>query len=99
MIASPVVAELAEHRDDTRLPRNMPQRGRVEHRERVRVAGLRTGDDAVVVDGVDDVPPENDVAEAEPLLQGRLELGERHVLATQHAVDVEAADLDVTDAL
>jgi hypothetical protein len=51
----------------------------------------------VVIELVVGVPAEHDVAEAEPAVERRFELGPRHVLAAQDPVDVEDADLDVLE--
>jgi hypothetical protein len=51
----------------------------------------------VVVELVVGIPAEDDVAEAEAVVEGREELVPRHVLAAQDAVEVEDADLDVVE--
>jgi hypothetical protein len=76
-----------------------PKRGRVDSSQGVWVAGLPAGHLCVVVKLVRDIPPEDDVTEAEALLQRRPELLEADVLAPQHPVDVETSDLDLLDAL
>ena len=52
----------------------------------------------ILVRDVRDVPAEHDVAEPEPPVGDDQEALDRHVLAPQHAVEVEAADLDLLDA-
>src|SRR5262249_2335873 len=56
-------------------------------------------DGHVVVQLVSDVPAEDDVAEAQASFGDPPELVQRHVLAAQDAVDVEAAELHLAHAV
>ena len=66
--------------------------------QRIGIGGVPAGVCDVVVELVVGVPAQHHVAEAEAALQRREELGLRHVLAAQDAVDVEDADLDMGQA-
>ena len=91
--------EVEEEGRGVRLPGQDAKGRRVDARVRVGVARVPAGDAGVVVEDVGRVPAEDDVAEAERVLEGAPELLERDVLAAQDAVDVVAADLDAADAM
>src|SRR3989442_8058851 len=58
---------------------------------------MPAGQAYVVVQNIRAVPAENHVAEAKARLDSGEELFERNVFAPQHAVDIEAAELDLFD--
>ena len=91
--------EIEQEGGRPRLPRDDAEGGQVDGRADIGISGVPPGDGGVVVQLVRHVPPEDDVAEAEPSFGRAPELLQGQVLAAQDAVDVESADLHLAHAV
>src|SRR5688500_3461271 len=92
-----LVHEIDEERRRVRLPWRKAQRRPVDGGVRIGIARVPASDLRVIVEDVADIPAENDIAEAEALVDHVPELLERNELAPQDPVDVEPSDLDLLD--